>query len=947
MSLQNQKQIVVVLGMHRSGTSALTRALLAMGAGIGDNLLPTGHDNPTGFWEDRDFVTLNDRLLAMLDAGYDSLALLPDGFEQRSDVMGLQLEAVVMLREKLQGYSLFVSKDPRTCRLLPFWQQVFRQLQLSVAYVVAVRHPLSVVDSLSARNQFPKRKSLWLWLQHYVAAINGTQGAPRLFVDYDQLLVAPEQQLQRIAAALQLPSGDEVAIRDYADNFLSKDLRHATYLPEDIQLFQGMPEPVIEAYRLLLDATVDDENTNFAANWKTLAVTLKGQSEMLDFLQEYDRLTLKLKSELHITTQQLERERQQHQEERSTLEQHYKTLRQQAQREHEQAETHQAELAGVILQLENSKSVLSEELTHVYASTSWHITQPLRGFRRLLGKLGTFTRRSLKALGYVVRGDLEGLRNRRRQIQRYELLQNSTLTSKPECWGVMTTPHTLFVAHLIASRLRAHGWEVDILTGEQKFYSHDMYVVICPQIFKGLPPGERRIIYQMEQSVSSRWFTGEYIKTLQHSRAVLEYALVNVEFLADREVAYPHVYYLPVGADAAYMAHLPHADKDCEVLFYGDPNSSLRRRKMLDTLCQHFNVRICSEIFGLDMIEQIRSARVVINLHYYENALLEMPRIQECLSLGTPVVSESSRDQDDYPEISGAVTFFEQGNEQAMLDAVRNALKQPVSSETVNQAAVHGNERFTFMFDRFLVAMGFIPTAKLADDGLPLPFDASRIALSMPETIARRRIFEANRPQDCAVFDGVRISPAWVGCGLSYASLARHALQHGIGRLTVLEDDALLPDDFEAQISIVQAFLDGKEGSWDLFAGVIADLHDGVKILDVETFQGIRFVTIDKMTSMVCNIYSEKALRILAAWDPDHRNNQTNTIDRHLERQASLRVVVALPFLVGHREEVSSTLWGFNNSQYNDLINASEKALFDLVELHCKAQSLEVSSFGQ
>lgn len=73
MNVQEKKRIVVVLGMHRSGTSALTRALVAIGAGVGDNLLPAGHDNPKGFWEDKDFVTLNDRLLAVLDASYDSL----------------------------------------------------------------------------------------------------------------------------------------------------------------------------------------------------------------------------------------------------------------------------------------------------------------------------------------------------------------------------------------------------------------------------------------------------------------------------------------------------------------------------------------------------------------------------------------------------------------------------------------------------------------------------------------------------------------------------------------------------------------------------------------------------------------------------------------------------------------------------------------------------------
>jgi hypothetical protein len=139
-------------------------------------------------------------------------------------------------------------------------------------------------------------------------------------------------------------------------------------------------------------------------------------------------------------------------------------------------------------------------------------------------------------------------------------------------------------------------------------------------------------------------------------------------------------------------------------------------------------------------------------------------------------------------------------------------------------------------------------------------------------------------------------------------------------RLTVLEDDLLLPTDFEDKMGIVQKYLDVREGQWDVFAGLIACIHPDVKVLRVETFGGMRFMTIDKMTSTVCNIYSQSVQHLLASWNPDDRDDQTNTIDKYLERQGGLRVVVALPFLVGHREEVHSTLWGIQNTRYQRLI---------------------------
>lgn len=588
-------------------------------------------------------------------------------------------------------------------------------------------------------------------------------------------------------------------------------------------------------------------------------------------------------------------------------------------------------LRASLAQVRSEQALVSDELARLYGSRSWRITHPLRVMMTGVASTGLTSRRVRNALAYIARGDFAGLRRRLQARRTDQALQHLAVAGPPKRWGVMATAHTLFIAHLIASRLRAHGWEADVMTGAPPGFPHDMYVVVCPQMFKNLPPGEKRIVYQMEQSVSSRWFTSDYLNTLENSLAVLEYALVNVAFMAEKGVAYPHVHYLPVGADAGYMQHLPDAEKIYDVLFYGDPNSSPRRRDMLDALRRHFEVRVCSEVFGLDMIDEIRRARVVINLHYYENALLEMPRIQECLSLGVPVVSESSQDQAEYPDLEGAVLFFEEGNETAMIDTVRAVLAQGVAQEAVTGAAERGATRFAFMFDRFLVAMNFLSPSKIADDGLPLPADATRIALSMPETITRRRIFEANRPDNCAVFDGVRLRPGWVGCGLSYANLARHALKNGIERLTVLEDDALLPADFEDKMRTVNAYLDSKGDQWDVFAGVIASLHPDVKVLHVETFRGVRFVTIDRMISMVCNVYSRKALGILAAWNSEHRDDQTNTIDKYLESQTNLRVIVALPFLVGHREEVTSTLWGIQNTQYSDMIAASESGLIGMV----------------
>jgi GR25 family glycosyltransferase involved in LPS biosynthesis/SAM-dependent methyltransferase len=593
------------------------------------------------------------------------------------------------------------------------------------------------------------------------------------------------------------------------------------------------------------------------------------------------------------------------------------------------------------------------------SSNSWRLTKPIRFSGRILrGEFKTAFAPISSAINqlritryiiYIITFDFTAIANRlklrkkiltktKKEKALANIIPNSNKKLDQLSWGIMVTPHTLFIAHLIAEQLKKHNWDVKVFTETPDQFECNYYIVICPQMFKKLPPGEKRIAFQMEQSVSSRWFTDNYLEMLNNSLAVLEYALVNIDFMAKKGIAFPHIHYLPVGSSITYENSVKSNNKNYDVLFYGDSNSSPRRREMLEELSQHFKVLIVNDVFGHEILELIKQSHLVINLHYYENALLEMPRIQECLSLGVPIVSESAQDQNDYPELTGAVHFFEQGSIPAMLTTVKQALENPVTPEKITTSVKLSNQRFEFMFDRFLLALGFLSSSYVKQLSIPLPSSVNRVGLSLPETIGRRRVFESEKPLKCNIFDGIRRSPGWVGCGLSYVALANFAIKQGLNRLTVMEDDVILPPDFESKMVIINEYLDTKTDQWDVFAGVIASLHINAKVVSVEVYKGVTFVTINKMTSMVFNIYHKKALHLLASWNPENLDAEFNTIDRFLENQSNLRVVVTLPFFVGHREEVHSTLWGFQNDQYNDMINESEKLLKNMVIAHEKNQ---------
>ncbi|MNT10124.1 hypothetical protein D3C72_1449390 [compost metagenome] len=206
----------------------------------------------------------------------------------------------------------------------------------------------------------------------------------------------------------------------------------------------------------------------------------------------------------------------------------------------------------------------------------------------------------------------------------------------------------------------------------------------------------------------------------------------------------------------------------------------------------------------------------------------------------------------------------------------------------------------------------------------------------MPETHRRRAHFmQETLPglaRDVAVFDGVRHSPGWLGCAMSYHYLARKALQAGVQQIEVMEDDVEMPPDYALRRGKVDAWLQQHAGEWDIFAGLIAKIHPDTQVLDVQQRDGETFVVLDRMTSMVHNIYTQPALEALAQWDANIRDPHTNTIDTYLQTKAQMRVVTTLPFLVAHTTEMDSSLWGINNQEYLAVIYKAEHDLRQLVD---------------
>ena len=933
-AMSGQKAALLVVGAHRSGTSATARVLNLLGCDLPRRLIEANPTNPAGHWESREVVALNGEILASSGAAWDDWSAFDRAWYASPVAQGFRARARAVLEGAFADSRLFVLKDPRLCRLLPFWLEAVRAFGAAPFVVSPIRNPLDVALSLEERDGIDPSIGHLIWLRHVLDAEKASREVKRAYLRYETLLSRPHAAANALGTALGISWPKRVSTegRMEIDEFLSSDLHHHRADDEALLTSPALSRWIVSSFEIFDRWCRGEARAGDTGKLGRIRAAFDAATPAFARAVAAGRRAVR-KREGEIAGL-----------ERGVAERDGRIVELSA-----ALSAREGEIAG----LERGVAERDGRIALLYASRSWRVTAPLRSLRRTPGMLawrvrGVVTRTARAAwrrapLTPAARVRLKNglfgwapwLFGRTGAYRNWEAARRGAAVGETgrECasWGIMATPHTLFVAEAIARRLQHHGWNVDTMTHPPNEFSHDFYVVICPQVFEKLPPSEKRVSFQMEQSVTPRWFDKKYLDILHHSFAVLEYATHNLPFLKDKGVAYPHVHYLPIGGLCPYGDADSSLAKTCDVLFYGDDLGSPRRQRLLSALRKKFDVRVENDMFGPPMERVIRSARVVVNLHHYEDALLETPRIWQCLSLGTPVVSETTKDQDDDPALAGVVRFFERGSVGSMLHAVEDALENPPSKQAISAAVETSSERFSFMFDRFLFATDFLPIAHAEEMVPPIPGSSDKIVVSMPETFERRLAVRAGRMlDDWTLFDGIRRQPGWVGCGLSLRTIARHAIRHDMERLVVVEDDILLPEDFPKRFETVNRFLDRKDGSWNIFTGLISDLHRDVKILEIEEFEGMMFVTINKMTSTVFCIFSKNSLDLLIAWDYKNLDVQTNTIDRFIENSRDLRIVVPLPFLVKHSEKFDSTLWGFGNTTYSDMIAESENRLRDL-----------------
>lgn len=233
---------ILVAGMHRSGTSALTRMLSLLGGTLPDNLMPPSAEyNPAGFWESRDVVALDDAVLRAVGSRWNDVLPFHLDALPAADAAAFHHAVGQLCDTQFRDARLFIVKDPRLARLLGLWVAALRALDIAPRVVLPYRHPLEVAASLARRDGLSSATSVQLWLRHMfdVLALDAT--VPRVLVGYEELLSDWNVCAARIAQELGL-SWPRCALEAQPDidAFLQPGLRHHNALHQGTPA--GLPE---------------------------------------------------------------------------------------------------------------------------------------------------------------------------------------------------------------------------------------------------------------------------------------------------------------------------------------------------------------------------------------------------------------------------------------------------------------------------------------------------------------------------------------------------------------------------------------------------------------------------------------------------------------------------------------------------------------------------------
>lgn len=273
----------------------------------------------------------------------------------------------------------------------------------------------------------------------------------------------------------------------------------------------------------------------------------------------------------------------------------------------------------------------------------------------------------------------DGYSDRLKQVVNYGL--NKPLfckTVNQEVIKIYYPLHVMFHAERLCKILNDNGYKA-VLVREVNPEDENLYIIYCAFQIEKFP--KNYIAYQCEQW-QSHWFSQNYWHILRGAVNIWEWSLDNVNKY------YPDVKHKVIHVPTGLIDGVKSENKDIDVLFYGAINRSLHRKQVLKELQKTFKIEIVDNLYGHEMLNLIARSKVVLNLHYYSRATLEMFRINETLCCQTNVVSERTS-LGYYPNVYRDLIYYGANNGE-----LRSSIRKALNSEPKTYLGKLDNSEF-------------------------------------------------------------------------------------------------------------------------------------------------------------------------------------------------------------------------------------------------------------
>lgn len=249
------KECIVILGMHRSGTSVLSGLVSIQGFYLGADEMPIRDDNPKGFFENMKVYHLNQSILEKYDTSWDDYSftlnqIKPDDFHTYLE------EAKKIIREEFGPTQRIFIKDPRICLLFPLWEKALLDNNYAIKVILAYRSPMEVAHSLKVRNQFALEKSFLMWSHYFFQAERDSRAYERLLVHYSSDFKDFAGFIRKLGKFLNVEITDEI-LEDSIQLYTPK-LTHHKQLQNN--LVEDVPVYLTQLVKVLLERKISDFN---------------------------------------------------------------------------------------------------------------------------------------------------------------------------------------------------------------------------------------------------------------------------------------------------------------------------------------------------------------------------------------------------------------------------------------------------------------------------------------------------------------------------------------------------------------------------------------------------------------------------------------------------------------------------------------------------------------